>query len=474
MKSIFWSGLFAAAVTVAASAAPVLQLLQTGPTVVSVAQGANGNATVDAKNGGTGTLSLQVTGSAPFLVPTVGAAHACSDGSGPGCLPVQIALQTASLARGSYTGFVTVYDPNATDAPQIINVTAQVGTGVPDKLEFYVLQGGSASARVFTTASGLVTATSSNQGLISVAQDGGTPFSPSIPYKVTVNAGSLALGDYTGSVTIAGSTVTTDNKTIPVTIHVIKQSLTGPLASLGGALNNATYAVGESLAQGDIAAVFGSQFLTGSPAQSGVPLSTNVSGVQVFLNDQPVPLYYVSAGQVNFQVPFNAQIGPGTLRVESNGQRGNTISVTIAKAVPRILRLGGDFKDYGIVTNPDVSLTIPSALGGRPPKVGDAIVIYAIGFGPASPAVDSGATSPSAEPFARLTNHPKVCFTAQTPFSAPLCVDPLFAGLAPGFIGLYQINVVIPQGSPTGDIVPIRVVTDDGDTNTVNIAVQQQ
>jgi uncharacterized protein (TIGR03437 family) len=66
-----------------------------------------------------------------------------------------------------------------------------------------------------------------------------------------------------------------------------------------------------------------------------------------------------------------------------------------------------------------------------------------------------------------------VCFEAPDPFNpAGLCVKPLFAGLTPGYVGLYQINVVVPNGSPTGVLVPIYISTADGNTNVVNIAVQ--
>lgn len=474
-NQIFLTAVSAALSACALGAAPKLTLSPAVLPTIAVAQGANGSVALDAKNIGDGTLNLKATGSAPWIVPTVGATHACTDGSGPSCLPVQVALQTSALARGAYVGFVSVNDPNAINAPAIATVSVQIGAGVPDKIEFYVPVGGSASIE-FQSPEIVVSAAASDPAAtwLSIAQDGGSPFSPTLPYKVGANAGALATGDYTGSISIRATIGGTVTKTIPVTLHVVTQPITGPLSNIGGALNNTTYTPGESLAQGDIVALFGSQFLTGSPvAASSLPLSTTLGGLQVFLNDQPVPVYYASVGQINFQVPFNAQIGDGTLRVDSNGMRGNTIAINIAKSVPRLLRLNGNFGDYGIVTNPNNSLAIPSALGGIPAKVGAALVIYAIGFGPTSPSVDSGAGSPSAEPLARLANHPKVCFSSPTPFNPGICVDPLFAGLSPGFVGLYQINVVIPQGAPTGDIVPVTITTDDGTSNTIYIAVQQ-
>lgn len=472
MKAIYKVGLFAAALAANGIAAPKLQLPSMPLAVVTVAAGANGTATVEAKNAGDGSLALQATSTATWLIPTVGAARACADGSGPGCVPIQLALQTAALARGSYSALLVLNDPNAVDAPQSLAVTVQIVAGVPDQFDITVVAGSSLDTRFSTTGPTTVMA-SSTAKFLSAVQDGGSPFSPTIPYKVSVSAATLAVGDYTGSITVSGSTTAAENKTSPVTVHVVKNPIAGPLANIGGALNNTTYAVGEPLAVGDIVALFGAQFVTGDPAAaSSLPLPTTLGAVQVFYNDKAVPLYYVSAGQINLQLPFEATMGEGRLRVESNGVKGNTISVVAARAVPRILRLNGNFGDYGIITNPDNSLPIPASLGGIPAKLGAALVIYTIGMGPTTPAVASGVGSPTAEPLARVGSHPQVCFRASTPFNPGLCVDPLFAGLAPGFVGLYQVNVVIPATSPTGNIVPIYLKTDDGNSNTVNLAIQ--
>jgi uncharacterized protein (TIGR03437 family) len=469
-KNVFFTGLLAAIIAANLMAAPKLSLIQTALPTVTVPLGENSNASVDAKNTGDGSLNLQVKSSAPWLVPTVGPAHNCSDNSGPGCLPIQMSLQTSSLSAGTYTAIVSVNDPNAVDAPQNVQVSAQVGSGVPSKLEFWVIMGGSEGAQFIVNSQAMVKGAADKW--LNVTQNGGSPFSPVLPYLATVSAGASAPGDYTSSLTVSGSPTATDNKTIAVTMHVVAQLISGPLASIGGALNNATYGLGEPLAQGDIVALFGSQFLSGDPVgASNLPLDTTLSGVQVLVNNQPAPLYYVSAGQINFQMPFNATIGSGTVQVVSNGTKGNLISVQIAKAAPRILRLGGTFGDYGIVLN-GTALSIPASLGGVPAHVGDTIVLYAIGLGPASTAVDSGAASPSS-PLAVVTDNAKVCFTANSPFiNQPSCVTPDFAGLAPGFVGLYQINAVVPAGTASADFVPLRLSTSDGDSNVVNIAVQ--
>src|SRR5208283_2699105 len=93
-------------------AAPILQLSQTAFGPFPIPQGTNGTTqTVNATNIGSGSLSLTVTSSDTWLVATLGKATTCATASS--CIPVQMALQTAGLASGTYTGFVTVTDPNA-------------------------------------------------------------------------------------------------------------------------------------------------------------------------------------------------------------------------------------------------------------------------------------------------------------------------------------------------------------------------
>jgi len=113
------------------AAAPMLRLSSSAVGPYSIATGSNGALqTVEAWNAGDGSLSLQVSSSAAWAVPTIGAARACSTRLGT-CLPIQVALQTASLAKGAYTGTITVGDPNAIDAPQTITVTAEIAATCP-------------------------------------------------------------------------------------------------------------------------------------------------------------------------------------------------------------------------------------------------------------------------------------------------------------------------------------------------------
>jgi len=544
------------------SAAPRLALTQTAFSV-SVAAGANGpTQTLDAANIGDGALSLQTSSSVTWLAASLGAQHSCAL-PGP-CTPVQIALQTSSLAKGTFTGTVTITDPNAIDAPQFVTVTVQIGGGVPDKLEFFVPPGGSASS-AFTTASKVTTSTTGGPWL-AIAVDGIGSFQFNVPYRVTATAlNGMGVGDSNGAVTLSGSSLASDNKTFPVVMHITTQpilqastltvpfravqgstakqttavpvtnggqgtlSISGvtataatgtwlsaasvnngaaigitvdptgltpntysgtvtvasnaanasvtiavqlvvaaqaaPLAFAGGAVNNGTFAPGEALAQGDIAALFGDQFTLGDPQlASVVPLPVNLAGTQVFVNNQSAPLYFTSAGQIDFEVPFEAAPGPATVRVDRNGQRGNSIFVNIASSAPRFILLNGG--PYAIMTTPDAVLTGNPT---HPVKSGDVVVIYTIGLGPTTPPVKTGAPAPGSDPLA-LVNGVRVCFRPNLPVSVEVCNDAAFAGLTPGFVGLYQVNANIPNLAP-GDM-RLSFVVNGVASNSVQLAVQ--
>jgi len=546
-----------------ALAAPQLRLAQTavGPVVVAVG-GSTAPPAVAFRNAGDGTLNLKTASSASWLLASVSGAQ------------INISLQAGSLARGLYTGFVTVSDPNAVDAPQTISVTMQVGSAILDNANFYVAPGGTASAS-FTTGSKLtsVITTQGNVPFLSLALDGAGSFAFTYPYRIAATApAGLANGPYTGSVAISGSSFAPDNKIVPVTLNVTSQPIAQPNPAIilaraaqnspkavqgvnignsglgtlnissvtaamtsgsgwlsavqssgaqvvlitedpagltpgsyfgtvtvasnaangnvsipvqfdvvapgppfsysNGALNNGQSDIGDPLADGAIVSLYGEQFTTSAPQQnSGLPLPTSLNGVSVFVNDQIVPLYYVSYGQINFQMPYNATVGNAVMRVENNGQRGNSISLQIADATPRILKLG--IQNYGIVVNQDGSFPIPVTAGifSHPAKPGDILVIYATGLGQTTPPVTSGAAAPTS-PLAGAPSVTHVQFGASNLFVQPATSNVQFAGLTPGFVGLYQINVAVPPDTPLGDQVTITLAGSGPASRSAAIAVQ--
>lgn len=374
------------------------------------------------------------------------------------------------MAATDYNGTVTISGSSfAPDNKQIavtLNVTTQpIAQASSNSLSFNIPQGGQAQTdAVGVTDAGMgtltvstVTATAANNGtwLTAASVNGG----------ITVKADPTGLSpdDYTGTVTIASNGVN-GNIVIPVDLTVVAQG--PPVAAAGGVVNNGTFASGEPLAQGDIAAVFGNQFTFDAPqSAASLPLQTTLDNVQVMVNGKAAPVYYTSASQINFEVPIDAATGDGTIQVVRNGQAGNLIYVDINAQAPRFIVYDGN---YAIMTTPAGALTgIPS----NPVKVGDTIVIYALGLGPTSPAVPSGTASPSTT-LAVVPGTTKVCFGVETPFFQAPCATPAFVGLTPNFVGLYQVNVKIPSGITSANNTMALFLVDNVSSDSVQLAVQ--
>ncbi len=565
------------------SAAPQLRLASTTVGPLPITTGSNGAAqTLQAYNAGDGSLSLSAASSASWLAATVGAQQSCTvPGANGKCIPIQVALNTASLQAGTYTGVVTVSDPNAVDAPQTITVTVQMGGGVPNSATLYPPTTTGATQDLTVTTNSLLKSTTSTQnGLpwLSVVLDGNGSFAFNYTYRfrATEQAG-MGAGSYSGSVAISGSTFGPDNKTVPVTLQVTSQpianvalgapgsfifmapngriqvrlaqnapkqmfldskygtfylslsnsgmgtlSLTSPPAARGGSwlsvgtplglaipvtidpsslapgscsgtITLSTNAVNPPapigvdlqvvaagtpwiyfggavdnqgstpVAPGDIASVFGEQLVSTAPASAtALPLTSTLGNVQVLVNGTPAPVYYTSYGQINFEIPVETAPGTALVKVVNNGQAGNTVSVSVAARAPRILLYAG----YGIVTYTDYTYVLPTSLGGRPAHVGDSVVIWAIGLGATNTFVADGVPSPATPP-AVLSN---VTVSFGAGFTG-VTTQPDFAGLTPLSVGLYQINVRVPQGTPTGN-VNVTLTVNGAESNTVQVPIQ--
>lgn len=543
-------------------AAAQLRLDTTALGPLSVAAGANGpTLTVHASNTGTDALNLTAASSATWLIPSVKAIQPC-DMLGT-CVPVTIGLNTASLAKGTYTGIVTLSDPNAIDAPQNITVTVNVGGGVPGSVTFYIPTNGNPVTQNFTVGARVSPALTQPSGgpAMSLALPAGTSFESTYSYTLSASAGSgVAEKSYTGSMVVAGSPVSDENKTVPVTLNVTSQPIAvasplslafriasnaakqtqyvtltnpgsgtltlsgatataaqsgtwlsasttglyvvitadpsglqpgsyqgsiaiatnaanasitvpvtfdvvapGPPAVRPGVVNNATFTL-DTLAQGDFPALFGEQLTTGAPfIASDAPYPTNAGGATVYLNDQPVPLYYVSANQINFLVPYETAPGNATLRVDRDGQRGNTVSLKIGPSSPKLLLAANSAGQV-------VSGAVAGAIA--PVHPGDYLVAYGFGFGATAPPVETNTATPLS-PFSLVGGTNNVYFGQGGLFSNTVGVPPAFIGLSPSFISaFYQINVQIPANAPTGAAVPMFVQGDAGTTNKLLLNIQ--
>jgi uncharacterized protein (TIGR03437 family) len=244
-------------------------------------------------------------------------------------------------------------------------------------------------------------------------------------------------------------------------------------------VNAATFLASLPVAQGSLASLFGSGLATDTATISNSTWPSSVVNRQLVINDElQAPIYYMGPGQANFQVPSNAPAGTDRIAVRTadTGELVAGGSVLVSAASPGIFTAGQSGSGQAAVVNQDGTINSSA----NPALVGSTILIYGTGQGQVSPAVPDGTAAPGppglAQTVAVPTSDGKVCLNNQP----SMCVvfgstgfgDVKFSGLAPGFIGLWQINVVIPQGVTAGSAVQVRVIIDGTPSNTVTVAVR--
>jgi uncharacterized protein (TIGR03437 family) len=199
--------------------------------------------------------------------------------------------------------------------------------------------------------------------------------------------------------------------------------------------------------------------VTGAFDASGM-LSTTLGTVQVLFNSTPAPLFYVQANQINAQVPYEmAGMAAAQLQIVYQGATVAQMQVSLADASPALFTLSNGAGN-AVVVNQDGSINSDQ----NPAPRGSIIVLYATGVGQTSPAGVTGqaAAAPYPQPVLPVTLT-----------MADIPANILFAGEAPGFVGLLQINAQVPSGFvPTGDLAVVLSVGMYQSPEGVTIAVE--
>jgi uncharacterized protein (TIGR03437 family) len=171
------------------------------------------------------------------------------------------------------------------------------------------------------------------------------------------------------------------------------------------------------------------------------------------LGDQLLPLFFSSTKQINAQVPFGLPVNTNLQLVVTHG---DTISVpanlSVAAAQPAVFATNNQGTGQGAIFN------------GVTNVLADVATIYCTGLGTVSPEVPEGVAA-STTVLSRTANPVTVTIGGKTASVA-------FAGLAPGFVGLYQVNAVVPAGLTAGDSVPVVLSTSGQTSPAVTISVR--
>jgi uncharacterized protein (TIGR03437 family) len=236
--------------------------------------------------------------------------------------------------------------------------------------------------------------------------------------------------------------------------------------TVGGIVNGASFVQGQAIAPGSLFSIFGSKLAAAPASADTIPLSTTLGGVTVkFVSGSTsvdAPLLYLQSNQINAVVPWNVVPGEATVVVTDSGGTSAPASVKIGEFSPAVFAIG----TMAAVQNVDGSLAQPAgSITGRtthPAKIGDVVIIYATGLGP----VD---TTPAEGGIPGKTTH-----SLHKPFVGigGIGAEIQFSGLSPQFVGVYQLNVVVPNVAP-GDTVPVELTLGGITSPKLTMAVSQ-
>lgn len=228
-----------------------------------------------------------------------------------------------------------------------------------------------------------------------------------------------------------------------------------------GAVNAASY--GAAVAPGSIVAVFGSFTLGAAFETGGLPLPPSLGGLSLqFGGSESAPLFYAAGGQVNLQVPWElAGQAQTSLSASIGGQTSTAQTVNLAAFAPGIFTMNGQGTGPGIVT--DSSYHVVDATNAAHAGF-TTVLIFCTGLGAVTHQPATGAAAPGSPLLAATTTSPVVTIGGAA-------AHVYFAGLAPGTVGLYQVNALVPAGSAIGNAVPVTIAMGGAMSNTVEIAV---
>ena len=242
--------------------------------------------------------------------------------------------------------------------------------------------------------------------------------------------------------------------TTSLALTVAAQNTNKPTISAdSGVVNGASYLA--SIMQGSWVTIKGTNLSQTSRLWSGTDivngnLPTSLDGVSVTINGKAAFVEYISPTQINVLSPADASTGQVEVKVTSNGSTSDPYTATLNSFSPAFFTFDGKYlaathADNSLLGKAGLFSSAPTAT--TPAKPGETIILYATGLGSTSPSVDAGTLTTQ---LASLTSPYTVTIGGQQATVS-------FAGLIPGFAGLYQLNVVVPDVADGDQAVTIQI-----------------
>jgi uncharacterized protein (TIGR03437 family) len=223
---------------------------------------------------------------------------------------------------------------------------------------------------------------------------------------------------------------------------------------ISDAVNAASLAQDQPLSPGSLVSLFGTGLAASTATASTVPLPYSIADVSVTFSGITAPLLFVSPGLINLQVPWRLEPGITDIVVTVSGHTSAVFGAYVGPVSPSIFTIPSGSRQ-ALAINSDGSIASSGSIPGvrtYEASVGNLLTILTTGLGLVTPAITDGAASSD-----------QVRTTVATPTvlvsGFPALVT--FSGLSPQFVGVNQINIVVPEGawgpSGAGGVCPIQI-----------------
>jgi uncharacterized protein (TIGR03437 family) len=210
----------------------------------------------------------------------------------------------------------------------------------------------------------------------------------------------------------------------------------------GGVSNGASFQ--PNISPGSLISIFGANLALETQVAASVPLPAILSRTSVTIGGILDPLYFVSATQINTQVPQQPYgNGEKTLVVTTQAGASSAFPLSLQPDAPAIFTTNSNGQGGPLLI--DSTFHFVDA-----PSAGQTVFLYESGLGLTNPPIATGAGGNAQEPFSRLPYLPTV-IVGERP------AEVTFAGMAPGFVGVYQLNFVMPSRPLLSDHLYIGV-----------------
>jgi uncharacterized protein (TIGR03437 family) len=213
------------------------------------------------------------------------------------------------------------------------------------------------------------------------------------------------------------------------------------------------------VAPGSIISLFGDEFAPAPRIPTTASLPRQIDSTVVLINSVAAPLYFLAKTQINAQVPFDVPPGAAVLQVKRGEEFSGRLNLQVVAAAPGVFAVSQDGRGAAVAVDGVTNRLIDAS---NPTAPGRFVVIYATGLGALQTPTESGEAFPPMANEARV--RPVVTIAGR---EAPV----LYAGAAPGYIGLYQINVQVPDGVMAG-AATLRILQGGQASNATTLFVR--